>query len=411
MVDAELALRLSSAGAVLVEGARACGKTETSRRQAASEVLLDVDAGARRALSIEPSLVLDGPAPRLIDEWQLEAPVVWSHVRRLVDDRGEPGQFILTGSAVPEAESSRHSGAGRFSILRMRPMSLFESGHSTGRVSLSDLMEGSPPVSPDPGTSVADLAERVTVGGWPANLELTPEVAAQAARDYLRQIREVDVARALGGNRDPLRMGRLLASLGRNVATEVSISVLAADAGSEGGELSRHTVYDYLDVLDRLMVTEDLPAWSTHMRSRATLRNAPKRHFVDPSLAVAAIGASPTRLLSDLNYLGLLYESLVIRDLRVLAQPLGGTVYHYRDSYGVEIDAIVALDDGRWGAFEMKLGTGLVEEGALALQRFAAQVDMSKAGPPAVLAVICGTGYGYVRPDGISVVPCSALGP
>jgi len=189
-----------------------------------------------------------------------------------VRDRGEPGQFILTGSAVPEAESSRHSGAGRFSSLRMRPMSLFESGHSTGQVSLEDLMEGAPPVSPDPGTSVADLAERITVGGWPASLELAPDVAAQAARDYLRQIREVDVGRALGGHRDPERMGRLIMSLARNVATEVSISVLAVDAGSEGSELSRHTVYDYLDVLDRLMVTEDQPAWSTHMRSRATLR-------------------------------------------------------------------------------------------------------------------------------------------
>jgi len=214
-------------------------------------------------------------------------------------------------------------------------MSLFESGHSTGQVSLEDLMEGAPPVSPDPGTSVADLAERITVGGWPASLELAPDVAAQAARDYLRQIREVDVGRALGGHRDPERMGRLIMSLARNVATEVSISVLAVDAGSEGSELSRHTVYDYLDVLDRLMVTEDQPAWSTPMRSRATLRNAPKRHFVDPSLAVAAIGASPTRLLGDLRLLERLYESLVIRDLRVLAQPLGGTVYHYRDSYGV----------------------------------------------------------------------------
>jgi len=293
----------------------------------------------------------------------------------------------------------------------MRPMSLFESGSSTGQVSLAALLDGDDAPVPDTGMTVPVLAELVTVGGWPANQELDVGGAARAARDYLAQIRDVDVSRVDGVRRDPQRVQRLLRSLAHNVATEVNVSVLAADAGGDEGPLARQTVYDYLDVLARVMVIEDQPAWSPHLRSKATLRSSPKRHFVDPSLAMAALGALPERLLADLNLFGLLFESLVVRDLRVFAQPLDGVVYHYRDSYGLEVDAIVQLSDGRWGAFEVELGAGLVEGGAATLLDFASRIDTERSGSPEVLAVISGTGYGYRRDDGVVVIPIGALGP
>jgi predicted AAA+ superfamily ATPase len=410
VVDAELDARLAAAGAVVIEGPKASGKTETARQRATSSVLLDVDENARRAAAVDPSLVLEGSTPRLIDEWQVE-PRLWNQVRRAVDDRGVPGQFVLTGSSVPADDVARHTGAGRFSFLRMRPMTLFETGHTNGAVSLAAVLAGEPPRSDDPGLTVADLAARITSGGWPAQHGRRVVDAARAARDYLEQVRQVDVSRVAGSRRDPARIERLLRSLARNTATEVAVTVLAADAGGGDGPLDRHTVAEYRDILDRLMIIEDQPAWAPHLRSRASLRTSPKRHFVDPSLAVAALGAGPDRLLGDLNLLGLLFESLVIRDLRVLAQPLDGQVLHYRDNYGVEADAVVQLADGRWAAFEIKLGAGLVDEGAEALLRFRSAVDTRKSGEPAVLGVIAGTGFGYVRPDGIAVIPVGALAP
>ena len=410
IVDAELETRLAAAGAVVIEGPKACGKTETARRRVASAVLLDVDENARRAAAIDPSLVLAGETPRLVDEWQVE-PRIWNHVRRAVDDSGETGRFILTGSSVPAEDLARHTGAGRFSFLRMRPMTLFETGHSNGTVPLAQLMAGEQARSQDPGLSVRDLAERIAVGGWPAQQGRKVADAARAARDYLAQIRQVDVARVAGTRRDPAKMERLLRSLARNTATEAALTFLAADVGGRDGPSDRHTIAEYLNILSQLMVVEDQPAWAPHLRSRANLRTSAKRHFVDPSLALAALGAGPERLFGDLNLLGLLFESLVIRDLRVLAQPLDGQVLHYRDSYGVEVDAIVQLADGRWGAFEIKLGAGLVDEGAASLLRFRAAIDTARGGEPAVLGVISGTGYGYMRPDGVAVVPIGALGP
>jgi predicted AAA+ superfamily ATPase len=410
VADGELRARLASAGAVVIEGTKATGKTETARRMASSTVFLDVDENARRAAAVDPTLVLEGAAPRLIDEWQVE-PGLWNHVRRAVDESGAAGQFVLTGSAVPADDVDRHTGAGRFSFLRMRPMSMFESGHTNGAVSLADLFAGEPARSPDSGLGVRDLADRITVGGWPAQIDRGIVAGGRAARDYLEQISQVDLSKVSEKRRDPNRVQRLLRSLARNTATEVAIAALAADAGGGDGPLDRHTVAAYLDALDRLMVIEDQPAWSPHLRSRATLRESPKRHFVDPSLAVAALGASPQRLLDDLNFFGLLFESLVVRDLRVLAQPLDGTVFHYRDQYGLEVDAIVQLIDGRWAAFEIKLGPGLVDDGAASLLKFRDRVDTSRSGEPSVLGVIVGTGLGYVRPDGVAVVPIGALAP
>ncbi len=412
VLDGVLSDRLAVAGAVLIDGPKACGKTRTAREFAASSVLLDVDQAAQAALDIDPALVLDGPVPRLIDEWQLAGDAVWNGVRRLVDDRGRPGQFILTGSSVPDDDVRRHSGAGRIAVLRMRPMTLFEMGASSGAVSLSGLLSGEAPSCPDPGVTLAGLAELIAVGGWPGHLSRTPAAAQQVNRDYLAQIAQVDIGRVSGVRRDPLRIERFLRSLGRHTSTEAALSTIVADAaGTDDEPLARTTGYDYLAALERVMVIEDVPAWSVRLRSRATLRSAPKRHFVDPSLAVAALGADPQGLLGDLETLGLLFESLVVRDLRVLSQPLGATVFHARDSSGREADIVLQLPDGRWSAFEVKLGARQVDAAAASLRKFADSVDQRAAGAPAVLGVITLASYGYRREDGVAVIPVAALRP
>lgn len=410
VVDAELVSRLSSIGALVIEGPKACGKTATARQVAASEVLLDVDAEARRAIAVDPSLVLVGPAPRLIDEWQVE-PEIWNHIRRAVDARGTAGQFILTGSAVPADDVTRHTGAGRIARLRMRPMSLFETGHTNGAISLSELLAGAPARSPDPGLTVPDLVQRMTVGGWPGLLNLNVKTASQAVRDYVEEVRRVDIARVDRSRRDPERVGRLLRSLARNVATYAAATTLAADAGGSDGALDDDTVRGYLVALDRLMIIEDQPAWAPHLRSKSVLRSAAKRHFVDPSLAVAALRVTPERLLGDLRLTGFLFESLVVRDLRVYAQAADARVLQYRDNTGLEVDAIIETEDGRWGAFEVKMGSRYIDEAARTLRRFADRVDPERTGAPAVLGVIVATGYGYVRDDGIAVIPIGSLRP
>jgi hypothetical protein len=272
--------------------------------------------------------------------------------------RGQPGQFILAGSAVPADDLTRHTGAGRLSRLRMRPMTLFETGHATGAASLRALLAGEPARCPDPGLTVHDLAKRVAAGGWPGHLGLTSDQAIRAVRDYLEEVRRTDISRVDGNQRDPERVGRLLRSLARNVATHVATTTLAADAGGADGTLDDDTARAYLTALERLMIVEDQPAWAPHLRSRSILRRGPKRHFADPSLAVAALRATPQHLLRDLNLFGLLFESLVVRDLRVHAQAMEGTVYQYRDNTGLEVDAVVELADGRWGAFEVNSAPG-----------------------------------------------------
>jgi len=410
IVDAELRELLGSAGAVVIEGPKACGKTMTASQQAASRVLLDIDQAARQALAVEPALVLEGARPRLLDEWQV-APALWNEVRRAVDDADQPGQFLLTGSAVPADDANRHTGAGRFAFLRMRPMSLFEAGASSGAISLRQLFNGEMPAVTDPGLTLQDLSALIARGGWPAQQGRPLKAASRAARDYLEQVRLVDIRRVGERRLDPIRVGALLRALGRHCATEAKLSTLAADTGGADGALDERTVTGYLQALERLMVIENQPAWAPHLRSRARLRKAPKRHFVDPSLAMAAMGASAERLLLDLEWFGQLFESLVIRDLRVLSQPLEGEVFHYRDDYGIEVDAIVQLIDGRWGAIEIKLGEGQVDQASAKLKRFGEQIDSERSGPPLFLAVICGKGFGYRRPDGVLVVPIGALGP
>lgn len=412
IVDSELSDRLRGAGAVVIEGPRACGKTSTARRLAASEALLDTDENARRMADADPAAALAGAIPRLFDEWQV-APSIWNHVRRAVDDRGAPGQFILTGSAVPADDVTRHTGAGRFSRLRMRPMSLFELGISNGSVSLGGLLSGvNPPASPS-ALTVSRVAEALCVGGWPGNLDEPTEQRLRTNRDYLEEIRRVDLPRVEGKARDPVRVGRLLRSLARNVATPVSVSRLAVETGGPDRALKADTAADYLDALERLMVVENQPAWSPHLRSRTALRTTPVRHFTDPSLAVAALRANPARLMADLRFLGFLFESLVVRDLHTYAQAADAEVFHYREKEGLEADAIVDAGDGRWAAFEVKLGERWVDNGAASLLRLRDRLRGNRDGyeEPSALCVIVPGGGGYRMENGVSVVPAGALGP
>lgn len=406
VVDSELAQLVAGPIAVLLEGARGVGKTESATHQAVSRVLLDTDPAARTAGQIDPSLILDGKKPRLIDEWQ-EVPAVWDHVRRAVDAR--EGSFILTGSAVPSDDASRHTGAGRFVWLRMRTMSLFELGRSTGEMGLSDLLAGEAPGTNTPDLPIPELAEIICLGGWPALLDSRVPVAQRLLGGYLDSIARTDIQRVDGVSRDPLKVSLVLTSLARNVATEAALATIARDTGGPEGPIDENTVRSYLAALERLMVIEDQPAWGPKLRSRARLRSAAKRHFCDPSLAAAALRAIPSRLVTDLNYMGFLFESLVVKDLRVYAQSIGAQIFHYRDNIG-EVDVVV--DDGqRWGALEVKLGPGQVEQAASNLKAFVGRIDTRHRGQPAFLGVVTPGRYGYRRDDGILVVPVQALGP
>ncbi len=411
--DRELAGRLRATGAVLVEGPRGCGKTETALRAAKSAVRLDRDQAARRAGELNPALLLDGERPRLIDEWQL-VEGVWNEVRGDVDDHPEEtGRYILAGSAVPSDDKTRHTGSLRFTRLRMRPMSLAESGHSSRAVSLAALFAGGDAKAPDPGLDIADIAERIVIGGWPALLRRDPADALVATQGYLDETCRVDLGRLDGPRHDPENVARLLRSLARCVATEASASTIGADvAGADSlGAINYHTVIDYIRALTRLFIVEDLPAWSPALRSRGVLRSSVTRHFVDPSLAAAALGAGPDRLLRDPETLGLLFESLVIRDLRIYGQAIGATVSHYRENTGAEADAVLQVRSGEWAAVEVKLGQGDIDKGARSLLRVAGNVDTDRHGTPAFLAVVTGWGYAYRRPDGVFVIPVGTLAP
>lgn len=410
IADKELVSRLESAGAVVIEGPKACGKTVMAQQVAKSEVLLDIDANARQAVAVDPSLVLSGEVPRLIDEWQIE-PTIWNHIRRSVDERRDVGQFIMTGSAIPADDITRHTGAGRISRLKLRTMSLQETGHASGDVSLQNLLKGQYSACSDPGLRLKDITEQLCQGGWPGNIGLSNKAHLTAQRDYLEEIQRVDIARVDGVRRDPRNVSRVIRSLARNVATLVSARTIAADAGGADGPLDDDTVRDYLAALQRLMIYEEQLAWSPHLRSRSILRRSPKRHFIDPSLAVAALGATPELLLKDLNLLGLLFESMVYRDLSIYARANDSSVYHYRDNTGLEVDAIIENRQGDWCAFEVKLGTGQIDEAAATLLKFQNRVDASKSKVPTTLGVIVSSGYGFLRNDGVAVIPIGALGP
>ena len=411
IADSELLQRLESASIVVVEGAKASGKTSTARQVAASEVLLDEDARARLAVAIDPALVLAGDSPRLIDEWQTE-PALWNHVWRSVTDDARPGRFILTGSAVPADDIRRHTGAGRIPRLRLRSMTLSELELSSGAISLRDLLRGQfPKDGAASAWSLEDLVAQLCRGGWPGDLHRSDSACLRARIDYLDELRRVDISRVDGVRRDPEGVGRLLRSLARNVATQASASALAKDAGGDSQPLHEATVRSHLVALGRLMVYEEQTAWAPHLRSRSTLRQAPKRHFMDPSLAVAALGATPARLLADLPLLGRLFESLAYHEMVVYAGASDATVHHYRDNTGLEVDAVVQTRQGDWCAFEVELGVGQVDAPAARLLKFKARIDEARTGSLRMLGVVVPTGYGFLREDGVAVVPLSALGP
>jgi predicted AAA+ superfamily ATPase len=406
--DKLLAERMHSSGAVIIEGAKGCGKTETAKQLSTGIVKFDADEQVRIKMEIDPKIVLSGDVPLLLDEWQ-EYPQIWNYVRREVDERRQKGQFILTGSATPDDKVRRHSGVGRFSVIKMRPMSMYERGWSTGEVSLAALMRGDIPASESVQFDLGDLAEKITLGGWPGMIGASAAYGLRFVSDYVSLIAEVDLSKISNKRRDPYKVTRLLQSLARNISTEVTISALSKDAGGSDGSLNDETAADYLTALERLMAVDNLPAWNTHIRSSDMLRKSPKRHFADPSMAVGALSLSVDKLISDLNYFGLLFESLVIRDLKIYADANGGKVFHYRDSRGLETDAIVEYADGTWGAFEVKLGIGAVDEAAINILKLADKIDINKIKAPSALTVITGNGFAYRRPDGVNVVPISTM--
>lgn len=404
---------LETFGAVVIEGPRAVGKTTLGQHLAASSVRLDSSPRLAELAGVSPGTILDGAVPRLIDEWQL-APTLWNAVRHEVDRRGEPGQFILTGSATPADDLTRHSGAGRFRRVMLRPMSLAESGESTQTVSC-DAFFNSETVAGHGGPTVPDYARLIARGGWPALVTQPRRSAGEYLGTYLDDIARVDLPGAELVV-DPARMRALIRALARNVSTEAAATRLAQEAsiGEPGdvGGVSAQTVRRYLDALTRVFVVEDLPAWAPHLRSRVRLRVQPKWHFIDPSLACASLGADADRLLGDLETLGLLFESLCIRDLRVYAHARGGTLAHYRDSSGLEVDAIVELRDGRWAAFEVKLGgDNSIEQAARSLRSLRHKVAESRTAELCSLNVITAGATSYTRPDGVNVVALGHLGP
>lgn len=409
IADRELEERLGYIGAVLIEGPKACGKTATAMRHAQSMFRMDEDDTARSLVRLSPDRLFDNPTPILFDEWQVE-PTLWNKVRRQVDDRDGKGLFILTGSATPTDDASRHSGAGRFSVMAMRPMSLFESGQSTGEISLAKLLYGQRQTGLGTHLTFDELFHRIVIGGWPELVDASEADARRWLRDYLTNIIEVDIQK-LGSRRDPYNLRRLLEALGRSVGQAVKGSELAKDVGGEDGPIAKETLSAYLAALSRLHLIDNSEAWLPHMRSRARLRTAPVRYFVDPSIGTASLGVGSADLLSDLNAAGFHYEALVVRDLRIYSQVLNAQVDSWRDSNGNEVDAIVSAGPNRWGAFEIKLSPDAVDDAAASLLRFKDRVDTSRHGEPSCLGVITSTGAGGLREDGVHVIPIGCLGP
>ena len=408
--DQELKNKLNACGALLIRGMKACGKTESAKQFANSMISFDQDEQVSILMQTAPQRLLLGETPRLIDEWQ-EYPKIWSYVRHEVDNRNDIAQFILTGSANPEETIKMHSGAGRFTTLDMRTLSWQELGYSSGEVRLRDLFDSISISVIDEPLSLEKIVERIVIGGFPSLINKTIDQAREVNQAYVNLVAEVDMSRVSKVKRNPSRVRSLLRSYARNSATLVDITTLAADIKEkENVDLSRPTIYDYLDALERLMIIEDQPAWNTHIRSSSSLRKAPKRHLTDVALAVAVLGIDEELLLKDVKFTGFLFESMVVHDLRVYAQANKAEVFHYNDSSGLEVDAIVQKQNGDWCAFEIKLGIGQIEEAALNLLKFASIIDDKKTTKPKSLNIITGTGISYTRPDGINVISMGSLG-
>jgi predicted AAA+ superfamily ATPase len=411
IADKTLASALATSGAVLIEGPKWCGKTRTAEEKAASVLYMqdpDFSASYLKAADAKPSLLLAGDTPRLIDEWQM-APVLWDAIRFAVDRRGESGQFILTGSAVPQDNATRHTGTGRIARMLMRPMSLFESLESNGMISLRALFDGVAVGECFSSLTIERLAFALSRGGWPASLGQKESFALRQVHNYVESVLNADVSRVDDVEKSPSRVRALMRSLARNVSTTASITTIRQDIAAAEETISEKTIAVYLNALRRIFVVEDLPAWNPAMRSKTALRTSPKRHFIDPSIAAAVLRATPGSLLRDFNTFGLLFESLCIRDLRVYAQALDGEVFHYRDKSGLEADAIVHLKDGRWGAIEVKMGAKEIEAAAGNLTILRDKINVDKMKEPSFLMVLTGTELGYRRDDGVYIAPIGCL--
>lgn len=415
VADKILLRKLEGKGAVLIEGPKWCGKTTTAERIAASVLYMDDPQSKEQNLTMadmNPKRLLSGETPRLIDEWQL-APKLWDAVRFEVDHRGELGQFVLTGSAVPvDTKEITHSGTGRFTWLTMRPMSLFESGDSTGDVSLRELFGSPDSIDGASRVDMDRLAFLICRGGWPQAVDMREEIALDQAIDYFDAVVHSDVNRADGVNKNPERVKRLMRSLARNQGQQVGNTVIAADiASNDGSSIDEETVASYISALKKIFVVEDMPAWNPNLRSKTAIRSSDTRYYVDPSIAASALGAGPNDLISDLNSMGFLFETLCVRDLRVFADALGGEVYHYRDKSGLECDAVIHLRNGAYGLVEIKLGGDkLIADGVASLNALEGKLDTGKMKAPSFLMVLVGVGdYAYRRPDGVYVVPIGCL--
>jgi predicted AAA+ superfamily ATPase len=410
--DEKLAFLLQAKGAVLIEGVKWCGKT-SSAEEISKSILYMHDADTSKAniltAKTKPSLLLEGKTPRVLDEWQV-APELWNAVRFAVDKRRVNGQFILTGSVIPTRTNDMHTGTGRIARMKMRTMSLYETGDSNGEVSLEKIFNGKENVESKSNISIEQIAFLINRGGWPAVARQTNEkIALATANDYLEDVANEDISKADGIEKNPERVKGLLRSLARNISSEAKNSTILNDLINNDEALSQVTIVQYIDALKKIFVVEDLPAWSPKLRSKTATRTTAKRHFVDPSIAAAALRATPQRLLSDFKTFGLLFESLCIRDLRVYAESIDGNVYHYRDKNGLEIDAIIQLADGRWGAIEIKMGGSEIEEASEKLLKLKKVIDTAKMNDPSFLMVLTGTEYAFRMKNNVFVVPLGCL--
>ncbi|GHU80312.1 ATPase [Clostridia bacterium] len=406
IVETESSEKLKASGAVLIRGPKACGKTVLAKRYAKSILRVDTDPIVPIKMQFSPKELLDGETPRLIDEWQKQ-PILRDFVRHEVDERNKVGQFILTGSSTPDDESEQHSGAGRFTVIDMNTLSWLEMGYSTGKVSLSKLLDGEAIPSDEPSITFNELIERIIIGGWPSNLGKDLESARIVNRDYLKLISEVDISRVKGSiRRDPLKVKAMIKSLARNISTPADMQTIADDTENEGAQITRATSFDYYAALSRLMIVKEQPAWNTHLRSTAELRKTPKRHFCDVSLVAAALDINKDRITQDPNFLGFIFESLVVQNISIYANAINANVYYYRDSSGNEIDAIVQRENGDWAGFEIKLNEN---DAQLAAEKL---IEISKniKTPPKSLNIITPAPRSYPLKNGVNVISIASLG-
>ena len=415
VVDAILQEKLEGTGAVLIEGPKWCGKTTTAEQIAKSVLYMDDPQSKEQNVNmaaLNPKRLLSGETPRLIDEWQI-APKLWDAIRFEVDHRDDLGQFVLTGSAVPpDTKEITHSGTGRFSWLMMRPMSLYESGESTGEVSLSRLFEGKGEVDGESKLDLERIAFLICRGGWPRSIDMRDKIALNQAIDYYDAVVHSDINRADGVEKNPERVKRLMRSLARNQGQQIANTAIAADiAVNDESTINQETVAGYISALKKIFVVEDMPAWNPNLRSKSAIRTSDTRYFVDASIAAAALGIGPNDLINDLNTMGFLFETMCVRDLRVYAEALGGSVYHFRNKAGLECDAVVHLRNGSYGLIEIKLGgEKLIREGVETLTSLTESIDTSKMKGPAFRMILTAADqYAYRREDGICIVPVGCL--